>query len=99
MSWARPISLESLSRNVLTDSDTQVLLQEGRLIGEQRTQQRRVIDLEVITVVVPCDATGCCRGDVFGVARVHQRLPPRYANKKRRFDFRGTTFGAAQRDT
>src|SRR5260370_40083124 len=81
-------SLVSLSRNGLADSDTEMLLQKGRLIGEQRTQQRWMVDLEVITVVVPHYAARRRRGDIFSVARVNQRFPTRYSDEKRCLDFR-----------
>src|ERR1700730_15003842 len=76
----------SWSRNASAGLDTQVLPKKVGLVGEQLVQQRRVVDLEVIAVVMPNDTTRRPASDLLGVARIHQGLPPRHANQQRRSD-------------
>src|SRR5882757_3727264 len=98
MPRASSANLRSLSRNASADLDIQMLLKKVGLVREQLAQQWRMVDLEVIAFVVPNESAGCGTCDVLGMARVHQCLPKRYANEKRRCDFRGPTFRARQRD-
>jgi hypothetical protein len=61
-----------------------MLLKKGSLVGQHRGHQRRVVDREVVGVVVPGDAAGCAAGDQRGVCGVHQVLPVANADEQRR---------------
>jgi hypothetical protein len=58
-----------------------MLLQKGGLVGENTGQERRVVDREMVGVVVPSDAEGCTTGDQRGICGIHQALPIAYAQQ------------------
>ena len=63
-----------------------MLLQKGGLVGERPADQRWVVDLEVIGVVVEGDAPGRSPRGQLDVFRVDQVFPVADAHEQRRAD-------------
>ena len=63
-----------------------MLLQKSGLVGERLVDQRWMVDLEVIGVVVAGDAAGRPPGRQLDVLGIDQVLPVAHAHQQRRGD-------------